>query len=110
MGKKKSHEYITKFVSKLPALKQFKVIDKETGKEADPCEIARNEKWAQNLCYCDMEGFFIGQDGTLILADECGKFEYANCISETLNSLPDGSIEKRFEVIWEAGDAHEDDN
>ena len=103
------YDTIMDFLKELPALKRFKVIDKKTGKEADPYEIALNEKWAQSLCYCDMEGFFIGEDGTLILADECGKFEYANSISETLNSLPDGSVEKRFEVIWEADKENEND-
>ena len=27
--------------------------------------------------YCDMEGFAILEDGSLILCDECGRFEYA---------------------------------
>ena len=38
--------------------------------------IALNEDWAKHLCYCDMEGFAIQEDGTLILTDECGKFAY----------------------------------
>ena len=58
----------------------FRVIDDKTGKEADEYEIALKENWAaRSLVYCDMEGFFIGADGeTLILADECGRFEYAD--------------------------------
>lgn len=54
----------------------FKVIDKKTGKEADEYEIALKEDWAKELMYCDMEGFALLQDGTLILVDECGRFEY----------------------------------
>lgn len=54
----------------------FKVIDKKTGKEADEYDIALNEKWAEGLCYCDMEGFAITNDGYLILLDECGNFAY----------------------------------
>ena len=54
----------------------FKVIDKKTGKEADEYAIALNEKWAEGLCYCDMEGFAITNDGYLILLDECGNFAY----------------------------------
>ncbi|MBO7425115.1 MAG: hypothetical protein J6U23_05505 [Clostridiales bacterium] len=64
---------------------KFRVIDKLTGKEADPYEIALNEEWAKDLCYCDMDGFAILEDGTLLLVDECGKFEYCD---------PD-----RFEII-----------
>ena len=63
----------------------FSVIDKKTGKEADPEEIALNEDWAKGLCYCDMEGFAILENGDLILADECGRHVYP----------PEG----RFEII-----------
>lgn len=55
-------------------MKPFKVIDALTGKEADIEKIALSEDWAKRLVYCDMEGFFIGQDGqSLILADACEK-------------------------------------
>lgn len=67
--------------------KTFHVIDIVTGKEADPYEIALNEDWAKDLMYCDMEGFAIEEDGSLILVDECGRHEYC----------PIG----RFEVVWD---------
>jgi len=54
----------------------FSVIDTKTGKEADTYEIALHEKWESNLCYCDMEGWAIEEDGTLVLMDECGEFSY----------------------------------
>jgi hypothetical protein len=54
----------------------FMVIDTKTRKEADTCQIALKEEWAKGLIYCDMEGFFIGEDDTLILVDECGNFAY----------------------------------
>lgn len=66
---------------------EFKVIDVLTGVEADPYEIALKEPWAKHLCYCDMEDFAILEDGTLLLLDECGKYEYC----------PEG----RFVVKWE---------
>lgn len=66
--------------------KGFTVIDVKTGKEADPGEIALHEHWAKNLIYCDMEGFAIEEDGSLILMDECGNYQYC----------PIG----RFEVKW----------
>lgn len=70
---------------------KFLVIDKKTGKEADEYEIALKEDWAKNLIYCDMEGFALLQDGTLILVDECGSFEY--CPAD------------RFEIILEFTEA-----
>ena len=66
---------------------RFHVIDKKTGREADPYKIALKEDWAKGLIYCDMEGFAIEEDGTLILLDECGRHAYC----------PDG----RFTVVWE---------
>ncbi len=48
---------------------------------------ALKEPWAQHLMYCDMEGFAILEDGTLMLTDECGKYEFC----------PEG----RFVVKWE---------
>ena len=54
----------------------FKVIDNQTGKEPDCAAIALSEDWAKELIYCDMEGFALEDDGTLVLLDECGKFVY----------------------------------
>ena len=65
----------------------FTVIDTKTGKEADTYKIALKEEWAKHLCYCDMEGFAIEEDGTLVLLDECGKVAYC----------PEG----RFKIVQE---------
>ena len=66
----------------------FCVFDKKRNKEADCYKIALKEDWAKCLCYCDMEGFAITQDGMLILLDECGRYTYC----------PDN----RFKVVAEA--------
>ena len=66
----------------------FTVIDTKTGKEADEYEIALHEDWAKDLCYCDMDGWAIMDDGTLLLVDECGRFAYAD--------------RERFKVVWDA--------
>ena len=70
-------------------MRLFRVIDTRTGKEANPEEIALQEEWAQSLVWCDMDGFYIGEDGSLILADECGNFVF--CDTE------------RFKIVWEIG-------
>lgn len=57
----------------------FAVIDKQTKREADEYKISIKEDWAKDLCYCDMDGFAITQDGNLILLDECGKYTYCPC-------------------------------
>ena len=54
---------------------KFRVIDNKTGKEADPCKIAR-EEWVRNLIRLDIEGFALLESGSLVLLDECGNFEY----------------------------------
>lgn len=49
----------------------FEIIDLKTGKYPDTYEIALREDWAKSLCYCDIDGFYYGEDGTLMLVDEC---------------------------------------
>lgn len=57
----------------------FKVIDVRTGKEPifDHNHIFK-EKWFKDsgLIYCDIDGFYIGEDGTFILLDDCGNAAY----------------------------------
>ena len=67
--------------------RSFIVIDTKTGKEADEYEIALHEDWAKHLCYCDMEGWAIESDGSLLLIDECGQYAFADT--------------ERFKVKWE---------
>ena len=55
---------------------EFTVIDKTTGKYPDLKQLALKEEWAQNLIYCDMDGFCINEDGNLLLMDECGNMAY----------------------------------
>ena len=59
-----------------PPLQGFEVIDPLTGVYPDVAKIALREQWASHLRYCDIQGFFIGESGELILADECGRFAY----------------------------------
>jgi hypothetical protein len=55
---------------------EFDVIDNKTGEIPDLEHIALYEKWAKGLMYCDMDGFAITEDGTLILMDDCGRLAY----------------------------------
>ncbi len=55
---------------------KFKVIDMLTGKEANADTIALDEWWTIDLIYSDIDGFAVMEDGSLILADECGRFAY----------------------------------
>lgn len=73
----------------------FTVIDKKTGKYPDTRKIALREKWAHGLVYCDIEGFALQEDGTLILLDECGNVAYC----------PPDRFEVRFdnENPWHTG-------
>lgn len=72
----------------------FDVIDTKTREYPDLEKIALTEEWAQGLVYCDMDGFAVREDGSLILLDECG-----NCVS-----CPPG----RFEIrLQDGGDSTE---
>lgn len=57
----------------------FSVIDKRTGKAPifDHNHIFK-EKWFKNsgLIYCDIDGWYIGEDGELVLIDDCGNAGY----------------------------------
>ena len=84
---------------------EFKVIDNNTGKEADIGKIALKEDWAKGLMYCDMQGFAILDDGNLILLDECGKFEY--CPSERFSIMFEDSVvlsREEYEDLQKAKD------
>lgn len=72
---------------------KFRVMDKKTGKEADPYEIALHEDWTRSLVYCDMEGFAITEDGDLVLMDECGSVVYCDT--------------DRFKVVFEEERPHD---
>ena len=50
----------------------FTVIDTTTGEDPDVEQIALKEPWAEGLIYCDIDGFYVGEDGRLSLIDECG--------------------------------------
>ncbi len=65
----------------------FIVIDSKTGEEADTYNIALHEDWAKHLCYCDIDGWAIEDDGTLMLVDDCGRVAYAD--------------RERFKVVWD---------
>ena len=56
-----------------PLVTGFDVVDTKTGEYPELEKIALKEDWAKHLMYCDMEGFAIEEDGTLLLLDECGK-------------------------------------
>ena len=71
---------------------KFRVIDKQTSKEADPYEIALHEEWASCLVYCDMEGFAITEDGDLVLMDECGNVVY--CDADRFEVIFEGEVKK----------------
>lgn len=55
---------------------KFTVIDKKTGEYPNVEKIALKEEWAKGLIYCDIDGFYIGENGELMLADECGNYAF----------------------------------
>lgn len=56
----------------------FNVIDNRTGKPVT-WRVTQNMARKSNLIICDIEGFFLSEDGqTLILADECGNYMFVD--------------------------------
>lgn len=74
----------------------FTVIDTKTGRYPDVSEIALTEDWAKHLIYCDIDGFYLGEDGNLVLVDDCGNAAFPP---------PD-----RFEIVWEVNEDEPDES
>lgn len=73
-----------------PLTRGFDVIDIKTGEYPNLWDIPIKEDWAKDLMYCDMEGFAIEEDGTLLLLDECGKFCYCPVGRFEIRRPPEG--------------------
>lgn len=65
----------------------FKVIDTKTGKEPTS-RVIDNIARKGGLMIADIDQFFVGEDGSLVLADDCGKMVYCDT--------------KRFKVVIES--------
>lgn len=70
----------------------FKVIDTKTGKEPTD-RVIYNIAKKGNLMTMDIDQFFVGEDGDLILMDDCGNTTYCDT--------------KRFKVVAESEDKDE---
>lgn len=55
----------------------FKVIDKKTGKEPT-VRVIDNIARKHNLKVCDIDQFYLGEDGSIVLADCCGRIAYVD--------------------------------
>jgi hypothetical protein len=55
----------------------FKVIDIKTGKEPTS-RVIDNIAKKGGLMIMDIDQFFVGEDGSLVLADDCGKMTYCD--------------------------------
>ncbi len=64
---------------------KFKVINTTTGREVSSEKIKKIAK-ENGLMDMDIDQFFIGEDGQLVLGDDCGKFAY--CDMEKLGFMP----------------------
>ena len=77
-----------------PLVTGFDVVDTKTGEYPDLEKIALKEDWAKHLMYCDMEGFAIEEDGTLLLLDECGRQACCPVGRFEIRRPPEGEEEK----------------
>lgn len=84
----------------------FIVIDNTTGKYPDAGNIALKEEWAKGLIHCDIDGFYFGEEGELVLIDDCGNCVW--CDRERFIVKPDDEFIAKIEdalresiVVWE---------
>lgn len=73
----------------------FKVIDTKTGKEPTRKVLTRLARTGGLLKF-DIDQFFVGEDGSLILIDDCGNSMYVDMT--------------RFKVVTESEDRDENNN
>ena len=71
----------------------FKVIDKKTGKEPT-MRVIDNIAKKGGLMTMDIDGFFLGEDGALILVDDCGNATWCD--------------PKRFEAVIDGGTGYDE--
>ena len=55
----------------------FKIIDKKTGTEPTG-RVIHNIAKKGGLMEMDIDQFFVGEDGTIVLADDCGRMAYVD--------------------------------
>lgn len=67
----------------------FHVIDAKTGKEPTS-RVIDNIAKKGGLMVMDIDQFFVGEDGSLVLVDDCGRATYCDT--------------KRFKVVVESED------
>ena len=55
----------------------FKIIDAKTGKEPTD-RVINNIAKKGGLMIADIDQFFVGEDGSIVLADDCGNITYCD--------------------------------
>lgn len=77
----------------------FKVIDAKTGKEPTS-RVIDNIARKGGLMTMDIDQFFVGEDGSLVLADDCGNMTY--CDSERFKVVVNKEV-GRMKVVLDKG-------
>jgi len=77
----------------------FKVIDAKTGKEPTS-RVIDNIARKGGLLTMDIDQFFVGEDGSLVLADDCGNMTY--CDSERFKVVVNKEV-GRMKVVLDKG-------
>ena len=73
----------------------FTVIDKTTGKAPELEQIVlaaqkAKEEWAKGLVHCDIVGFGVLEDDTLIVCDDCGNYAFPPAHRFEIRAAADG--------------------
>ena len=69
----------------------FKVIDIKTGKEPTS-RVIDNIAKKGGLMWMDIDQFFVGEDGSIILVDDCGNSTY--CDTTRFKAATESEVER----------------
>ena len=79
----------------------IKVIDTTTGKEPTD-RVINNIAKNGGLMICDIDGFYVGEDGQIILVDDCGNATWVDM--DRFKAVPDVLDKIRAEIEAEIKD------
>ena len=71
----------------------FTVTMRTNNRYPDVVSLCLKQDWAKGLCYSDIEGFAIGEEGNLYLLDECGNYREVPYGKFKVLSDPDEKVE-----------------
>lgn len=81
----------------------FKVIDKTTGREPT-AKVLESLAKKGGLMEMDIDEFYVGEDGQVVLADECGRIAYVDSDRFEVVLIEDSTPDQADRIVNNIGD------